>query len=533
MARGYSSRQGGFAEGFAGGFGLMNDFYDSKRKQDLAEEEMGISRDYYKTRGEAAKRSAEAEVTRAGNEAIRLGNEELRLKNQGLVAENESDRIARAVAQDQQKINPETGLLYSVEASIAQRNLADTTSAKQERELLNGRNASHLTNMSAYAKALDREGLAAYIEANKEDIFDDRSFLSAMALHDPRRPGFHASIAEDIKSIANGELNNPDFEMSKESIAGFSAVFRRGANDYVGKTVDDSFPNAPESLHGGVVTDSFLSDIKSSANGVTGDVSVEVTMPNGDIQYYTAPMTKNASELESELIAISTDEGIMSIAAIQGAIDFLKEDSAIQNELEKAYMTQKFGSPEKFQTRVTSETNAIVNYMTKNPVTGGTTVGDIDYLSEKGFKPSMKVPELMKNEAMIRDKVSENLLYGMSPVSKKREADQFLSSIKSALPNVRYAETIENAATGISSRVKGRTSAGGSGLLSNLIEGGFENLTTNQVIDLNNMMNQSNDREWDKTLRGDELEQIKAYLKRHGKLAGAKRETRILSPGTF
>jgi hypothetical protein len=354
-----------------------------------------------------------------------------------------------------------------------------------------------------------------------------------MALHDPRRPGFHASIAEDIKSIANGELNNPDFEMSKESIAGFSAVFRRGANDYVGKTVDDSFPNAPESLHGGVVTDSFLSDIKSSANGVTGDVSVEVTMPNGDIQYYTAPMTKNASELESELIAISTDEGIMSIAAIQGAIDFLKEDSAIQNELEKAYMTQKFGSPEKFQTRVTSETNAIVNYMTKNPVTGGTTVGDIDYLSEKGFKPSMKVPELMKNEAMIRDKVSENLLYGMSPVSKKREADQFLSSIKSALPNVRYAETIENAATGISSRVKGRTSAGGSGLLSNLIEGGFENLTTNQVIDLNNMMNQSNDREWDKTLRGDELEQIKAYLKRHGKLAGAKRETRILSPGTF
>jgi len=525
MARRYGYGQGGFAQGFAGGFGLMSDFYDSKRKQALAEEELasdkmyreGLLRDREETRKiEQARGLRLDKLAETQAETARINAETAHLKAETERNKFNPDGTEKISAVDQANIDA-AGARQS--ASEATRDLAVANLDKQKLESLNNRNATHLTNLSALAKALDREGLAAYIEANKEDIFDDRSFLSGLKLHDPRRPGFHARISEDIKQIAQGAMQDPNFKMSDESIAGFSALFRSGANNYIGKTVDASFQHAPESLHGGVVTDSFLSDIKSSANGVTADVSVEVEMPNGDIQYYTAPMTRNASELESELTSITMDEGIMSIAAIQGAMDFLKEDPVIQNQIEIAYMKQRFGSPKEFQDRVTTETNKIVTYLTddKTRVTGGTTVGDIDFLTDQGFEPTMTVGELMSNQAAIREQVSENLLYGISPVTKKREADNFLLGIKSTLPQWRYEVTAKGA--GALGHVSGRTRSGSPGLLSNLIEGGIENLTTNQMIDLNNMIDQNNDPNFDGVIRGEELEQIKYYLNRYGKLA--------------
>ena len=526
MARRYGySRPGSFAEGFAGGFGLMSDFYDSKNKQELAAEELasdkmyreGLLRDREETREIERKRGLRLDniaETQAGT--ARINAETARQNALNEANKWNPDGSEKISALDQANIDA-AGARQS--ASEAKRDLAEFNLDKQELESLNNRNATHLTNLSALAKALDREGLAAYIEANKEDIFNDRSFLSGLKLHDPRRPGFHARISEDIKQIAQGAMQDPNFKMSDESIAGFSALFRGNANNYIGKTLDASFQNAPESLHGGVVTDSFISDIKSSANGVTADVSVEVEMPNGDIQYYTAPMTRNASELDTELTSITMDEGIMSIAATQGAMDFLKEDPVIQNQIEIAYMTQRFGSPKEFQDRVTTETNKIITYLTSEEtrVTGATTVGDIDFLTDQGFEPTMTVGELMSNQAAIREKVSENLLYGISPVTKKREADKFIGDIKSALPGTRYAVTATGAA--MAPRMKGRTSAGDSGLLSNLIDGGVENLTNNQMIDLYNMINQSNDPNFDGVIRGEELEQIKYYLNRYGKLA--------------
>ena len=525
MARRYGYGQGGFAQGFAGGFGLMGDFYDSKRKQALAEEELASDKMYREgllldreetrkiekerglrldkisaTNANTAKINAEAGLLRAKTEANKFNPD----GSERISAVDQANIDAAGAREELAKFN----------LGVAKFNLSEA-----EKEALNKRSASHLTTMSAFAKALDLEGLDAYIQANKEDIFNKDSFLSPLKLLDPRRPGFHARISQDIKQIAQGALQNSDFKMSDESIAGFSALFRSGANNYIGKTVDASFQNAPESLHGGVVTDSFLSDIKSSADGVTADVSVEVEMPNGDIHYYTAPMTSNASELETDLVKITMDEGIMSIAAIQGAMDFLNEDPAIQNQLEKALINEMFGSPKEFQDSVTAETNKIIAYMTdkKTGVTGQTPIGDIDFLSAQGFEPTMTVGELMSSQAEIRQKVSENLLYGISPVTKKREADDYLLKIKSALPRTRYAVTAKGA--GALGHVQGRTRSGSPGLLSDLIEGGIENLTTNQMIDLYNTINQSNDPNFDYVVRGGELDEVTAYLDRYGKLA--------------
>ena len=530
MARGFGRYGGGgFAEGFSSGFGLVNDFYDSRRKQALAEEELdmdrtyreGLIRDRDETRRiteqqnevdqQIAKINAEAGLTRAETALLEQRNKEKLYDEDGNLKETPAQRAAREASE--------------ATANLRKEQIADIkkNQKKVEREELDARNINHLQNMHLYASKGDSAGLKAYVEQNIADIWNEDSRLGALAIFHPDATGWNAALAADVKKISEGALDDPDFRLSDESHAAITALLHKNRAQYIGTEVTDKNVNAPAGLRGGTITHSVVGDVRTTNKGIGGTTYTRVVMPDGSEHFYAAPITAGASVLSSENAAIPMEPGLSSMAATQGLMDFLNEDPVIERTVREAAIEEKFGSVEEYRDEVQKEYDLVMAALADSQAEGDMFAKDVEELEDYGFASNVTLGKLMSQKTMIKSQIEKTLLYGVSSATIKQKGDAYYEKLTTKLPNVTYEESAgggraaaqQGVALGSGRYVQGRTSRK-TGTLDSLIKGGIKSLSKNQLLPLNLSINKAQDENFDNVLTGEELEDVKKYLQDNG-----------------
>ena len=358
--RGYLSSTGGFADGFTSGFGLMNQAYTDRRKLDQAEELM-----QYERERDAAR---DAENLRQFN--TREAADERRFQAQQAAA----DRTATA----QEKANElqaginqtraETAQLQA-EAAVAQRNRenAEAEAARSEADRIAYLNKARdaLMRLDVYSQApagtYSGEDILAAMKETQGGVLDIYKYLDPQYQAD--MAGLTAAMAEDFQ---NGRLDGTNPAI----LAGLSSMFDARRGNLIGRTVDETFGNAPEQYRDGnwEVIDRFIAKVDSdptNPESLTATATVVVKDKNsGSVAYYDAPVTEGRTPT-GEPVTINIKDAIDGVAGAQMLLSHVEKHRPF---IEKAIVDTKFGGDSaKFQDAVVSQMDLELRKKETNP----------------------------------------------------------------------------------------------------------------------------------------------------------------------
>ena len=346
--RGYLSSTGGFADGFTSGFGLMNQAYTDKRKLDQAEENMqyererDVARDAESLRRyDASEAAAERRFDAQQNSAIRQAE----LAQSQLEATTESNRISSGIA----SARAETELLRQ-QAATREAEAADAEQAQAE-YMTRATNAYGRINtmLQAPVGTYSYDQIIAAIDETQGGALDIRTLLGA---------DYQANIAGMTAELRKG-LEGGNLDLNNRAILdGLTSLFDNRRGRLIGKTVDETFANAPEQFKTGdwEVADRFVTNVKQNADNpsmLSATVGVRVVnKKTGETAYYDAPLTENRGA-GAPPAGISIEQALDGIA---GTSMLLQEIEKFRPEIERGLIRQKFGDDNlKFENAVDAE----------------------------------------------------------------------------------------------------------------------------------------------------------------------------------
>jgi len=346
--RGYLSSTGGFADGFTSGFGLMNQAYTDKRKLDQAEEAMQYERERDAAQdAESLRRydASESAAERRFKAQQKSADRQAGLEEQQLTAQNQANKISSGIA----ATRAETELLKQ-KGETANREALEAEQAKAE-YLTRATNAYGRINtmLQAPAGTYNYDQVIAAIDETQGGALDIRALLGA---------DFQADIAGMTSELRKG-LESGNLDLNHRAILdGLTSLFDGRRGRLIGKTVDDTFVNAPDQFKTGdwEVLDRFVTNVKQNESDpamLSAMVSVRVVnKKTGESAYYDAPLTENRGAGASPA-GISIEQALDSIA---GTSMLLQEIEKFRPEIERGLIRQKFGDDNvKFENAVDAE----------------------------------------------------------------------------------------------------------------------------------------------------------------------------------
>lgn len=346
--RGYLSSTGGFADGFQSGFGMMNQAYTDKRKLDQAEENMQYERERDAARDAESLRqfnAAEADKERRFGLQMDAADRQFSLDSDRLTAQTEANQIASGI----QATRAETELLRQRAAN------AELEAAEADREqaeyMTRATNAYGRINtmLQAPVGTYSYDQILAAIDDTAGGALDIRALLGA---------DFQADIAGMTSELRKG-LEGGNLDLNNRAILdGLTSMFDSRRGRLIGKTVDETFVNAPDQFKTGdwEVADRFVTNVKQNPNNpsmLSATVGVRVVnKKTGKSAYYDAPLTEgrgaNAATAE-----ISIKQALDGIA---GTSMLLQEIEKFRPEIERGLIRQRFGDDNlKFENAVDAE----------------------------------------------------------------------------------------------------------------------------------------------------------------------------------
>jgi len=342
--RGYLSSTGGFADGFTSGFGLMNQAYTDKRKLDQAEENMQYER--------------ERDAARDRQTQLNFDAQQEKLDRQF-----ELDTKKLAAQEDANKISRETGLATANAAQLRAETDAATEARLQaaaDAEQAEREKAEYLTRASnAYGRintmlqapvgTYSYDQIIAAIDETAGGSLDIRTLLGA---------DFQADIAGMTAELRKG-LEGGNLDLNNRAILdGLTSLFDNRRGKLIGKTVDETFVNAPDQFKTGdwEVADRFVTNVKQNADNpsmLSATVGVRVVnKKTGESAYYDAPLTENRGA-GAPAAGISIEQALDGIA---GTSMLLQEIEKFRPEIENGLIQQRFGGDRlKFENAVEAE----------------------------------------------------------------------------------------------------------------------------------------------------------------------------------
>lgn len=348
MARSYLGRSGGFSDGFASGFGLMNNAINDKRKLDSAEQELQYRRGQDTLDREQAQKnfeSAEADKERRFNAQQFSANRQFDLDSDRLTAQNEANEIASGIT----ATRAETELLRQ-QAATAELEAANAEQAQAE-YMTRATNAyGRLSTMlQAPVGTYSYDQIISTIDETKGGALDIRALLGA---------DFQADIAGMTSALTKGiESGNLDLN-NRAILDGLTSMFDSRRGRLIGKTVDETFTNAPDQFKTGdwEVSDRFVTNVKQNADDpsmLSATVGVRVVnKKTGKSAYYDAPLTENRGA-NAAPVGISITDALDGVA---GTSILLQEIEKFRPEIERGLIRQKFGDDNvKFENAVDAE----------------------------------------------------------------------------------------------------------------------------------------------------------------------------------
>ena len=357
MARSYIGSVGGFADGFTQGFGLINDAYTGKRKLDMAEEEMAYSRENDRLDREQAQKNFNAEQTAAerrfntGEAAAErrfkgdqeAANRQFGLDNKKLEGQQAASLIAAGTEADRAK----TELLKQKAIAAEQERATDEANRIAKLESATAAISELQIMMNAPTGTYTTEDVMRAVNETEGTAIDVKKYLGA---------DVQAKVAGMTNTIRRG-LEGGDLNLNDRAILdGMSAVFDSQRGALIGRTVDASFPYAPEAYKNGdwEVIDRRVVSANSDPSNATINADVTVVIKNkntGDVTYYDAPLT-TSRDPSGERAAVSVADAISGIAGVSMTIQELEKNRPM---VENALIRSNFESTQAFNSAVEQE----------------------------------------------------------------------------------------------------------------------------------------------------------------------------------
>jgi hypothetical protein len=324
----------------------MNSAFANKAKQDLAEEELQYRRGLQDSKIAAENREFEESVRQFGITERRERDESER--RAGIQeSQVEVQREANALRAEANALTRETELLR-------QQSLADASA----REAAEAEKAERLNSatvalsdlqimMNAPVGTYTTEDILRAVNDTEGTALDVKKYLGADV------QGRVAGLSETIRrGLENGDLNLQD----RAILDGMSTLFDNQRGALVGRTVDESFPNAPEAYKDGnwEVVDRRV--INASADPQTGTLGADVTVVirdknTGDVAYYDAPLTANRTP-DGDRASVSIEDAISGVAGVSMMVQELEKNRPM---IEQALIRSNFESEQAFNGLVEAE----------------------------------------------------------------------------------------------------------------------------------------------------------------------------------
>ena len=409
----------GFAQGFQGGFGLMQNAINDQRRieEAQADREANIAfraeqnrlsglriqneKNYQdkmlgikETEAQTASTKAENEATRLANEGVRLANDGVRLanegeriKNQGTIADMQSDNAALERKKITQRMREE-------EAAVATQNLMNQLDRYERGEV-------------------EWSSLEPLIKATEGTLFDFRELL------DPEL----SVIDERIRSqLASGDIDD------QIVLKAMNKMLLSSNQIGIGETVGDMH-NAPDWMKDGnykivgkefaniypstqVVLDESGQEVEKT--GVSGDIRVKVEGPNGETFYYLAQATEGRAAVGGKPVVLDVDELMSSYTAYMNLASFANEQKI---KIESVVQEGRYDSADAYQNaynKVAEKYNAL-DPESASPIQG---------MSMREFKNSGR---------LYNDYIRHETLFGKRE-STRDEYQAYINELRSSEP---------------------------------------------------------------------------------------------------
>jgi len=497
-------RTEGFADGFQGGFGLINDFYATKAKQksdedmmDFRQEELGLRRE-----GQEQAATAAAEALTVRKEERKYRRDELergdlwRKEQRDIAAQNEIDKRAAKVVTDEFNTARLANEALRGEYTQGQLNAQERARKIEDKQALSLRNGVHAQNLMLLSDTNDHAAMVQYLEANGGDIFNSQSMLNIPDAVNPNHKDYNKALLEELQAVAGGALTDSGHKLTDEALASITTHINQDKKSHIGDVIGPDHVNAPKQYHGYTIVDSGISDAKTGMrkedgeidpetgkpDGVAGDFELNFTAwvkaqsPDGETVYYTAPVTNYGETSKSAAAGLTIDQGAQTLSGMIGFSAFLNTNPLVKSAVEEAIKIKKFGSSLQFEEFVTKEVNKIFDKF--DGVTKDIQVESITDLSSLGFN-GMQVGELLEQRTELIKKVKQNALYGPDKVAGIKAARGYQEKVMAAMPNLTY----EIDATQ-SNKMGRRNNAGNIG---DLVVGGVDAITPQMALEINQM----------------------------------------------
>ena len=339
--RGYLSSTGGFADGFTSGFGLMNQAYTDKRKLNQADEEM----QYERERNQAADAESLRRFNASESAAERRFGLQQAAADRQAAAQERANEISSGIA----ATRAETELLRQ-QAATRELEAADAEQAQAE-YMTRATNAYGRINtmLQAPVGTYSYDQIIAAIDDTAGGALDIRALLGA---------DFQADIAGMTSALRKG-FEGGDLDLNNRAILdGLTAMFDSRRGRLIGKTLDETFVNAPDQFKTGdwEVADRFVTNVTQNADNpsmLSATIGVRVVnKKTGKSAYYDAPLTEGRGA-DAAPAGISIEQALDGIA---GTSMLLQEIEKFRPEIERGLIRQKFGDDNvKFENAVDAE----------------------------------------------------------------------------------------------------------------------------------------------------------------------------------
>lgn len=357
--RGYLSSTGGFADGFTSGFGLMNQAYTDKRKLDQAEEAMQYEREQDASVMAEDKRQFDA---RTAEERRQFDATEAR----------EADQFNKDFGLQQTQAEAE-GLLRQAQLTAAETAQANNQAEIDARlKLEKDQDAMNaISQLDQVIKTAQRTGTQPDLAVVNELL--ERTEGTKYDLTVALGKEYQNNIA-NLTNVLSTQLNNGDFDPTDPRVEmGADALVNAQGGDMIGKTIDDSFANAPDELKNGqykvISREATNIQIKEGSHDdllggsgppelmVSMDVLVTAEGPDGQIVHYIAPMTENRTGSSSEPVQIGATDLFDGLGGTAVLIDYLNTNMA---DPIKSAKKDRLGGEAAFQQAVNDQIEAII-----------------------------------------------------------------------------------------------------------------------------------------------------------------------------
>lgn len=431
----------GFADGFRTGYGLVADNQDRELKKTQLEN----------AQSNADRNFSAAEKDRSATAAYRA--EDLRIKNinAGADAEYKAGQLgiqetkantalinAQMKKTEQDRLNdPNSPESKKLIAEIAAQNaatassVASTGKTNQEISVSEGQ-------QKRFQAATNVDSVYKYAD-NSNGLYDSQTLLDVEKKYQENKgtgifnfgtlsADVHQRGTQEIGTFLQDSAAGLDPIMSPSIKRAFTTALNIDSSAAIGRTVDQTFKNAPVALQNGnyKIVGQGIHSATVSKGKVGGQLFVEVVNSEDpkDRQFYFPPLTESRSYIDSDNIQLNVDDVMSGVA---GAAHFIQNvGPAIKPLVKQARILTKYGNDkgdngvQNFQAEVTKivESN-------RKAIQNGSNTGSLFGGVDSSLTRDQQLEEA--EMAAMKNRIEERLLFGAQEKPRQEEVERWLA----------------------------------------------------------------------------------------------------------